>query len=184
MIDTKMPPVYKEYFEELDGKLKTLYDVARKARSQGLDPWLEPESEITHDIAERVEKLLGPKGIAERIRELEGMNRREMSFKIAGEIARGRFGAMEKQKAADQAIRTALAIMTEGVTIAPIEGIPEIKIKENPDKTKYLSIYLAGPIRPAGGTAQALTLVIADVARKALGLDAYQPSEDAVNRFI
>jgi DNA polymerase II large subunit len=118
------------------------------------------------------------------MRELEGMDRREMSFKIAQEISLGRFGIMDKEKAADQAIRTALAIITEGVTIAPIQGIPNIKIKQNPDRTQFLSIYFAGPIRPAGGTAQALTLVIADVVRRTLNLDKWQPSEDTVNRFI
>ncbi|MBN2335037.1 DNA polymerase II large subunit [Candidatus Bathyarchaeota archaeon] len=184
MIDVEMPPAYRRYFEELEDRLNQLYDVAKEARAKGLDASLEPDPKITMDIAERIEKLIGPKGITERMRELEGMDRREMSFKIAQEIALGRFGSMEKQQAADQAIRTGLAIMTEGVTIAPIQGIPEIKIKQNPDRTEFLSLYFAGPIRPAGGTAQALTLVIADVVRKALGLDKYQPSEEQVNRFI
>ncbi len=184
MIDVEMPPHYKEYFTELENKLNKLYKVAEEARSKGLDASLEVDAKITRDIAERIEKLIGPPGITERMRELVDLDRREMSFKIAREIALGRFGVMEKQKAADQAIRTALAIMTEGVTIAPIEGIPEIKIKQNPDRTQFLSVYLAGPIRPAGGTAQALTLVIADVVRRALNLDKWQPSEDTVNRFI
>ncbi|MCW4048583.1 MAG: DNA polymerase II large subunit [Candidatus Bathyarchaeota archaeon] len=184
MIDVKMPPLYKQYFTELEDKLNKLYKVAEEARDKGFDASLEVEAKITVDIAERIEKLIGPKGITERMRELEDMDRNEMSFKIAQEIALGRFGVMDKEAAADQAIRTALAIMTEGVTIAPIQGIPDIKIKRNPDRTEFLSVYLAGPIRPAGGTAQALTLVIADVVRKALQLDKYQPSEDAVNRFI
>lgn len=184
MIDVEMPPHYKEYFTELEAKLNKLYKVAEEARAKGLDASLEVDAKITTDIAERIEKLIGPEGITERMRELANLDRREMSFKIAQEIALGRFGVLEKEKAADQAIRTALAIMTEGVTIAPIEGIPEIKIKQNPDRTQFLSVYLAGPIRPAGGTAQALTLVIADVVRRALNLDKWQPSEDAVNRFI
>lgn len=179
-----MPPHYEKYFTELEDKLKNLYELAEKARSKGLDASLEVDAKITHDIAERIEKLIGPPGITERMRELENMDRREMSFKIAQEISLGRFGVMEQEEAADQAIRTALAIMTEGVTIAPIEGIPEIKVKQNPDKTKFLSVYFAGPIRPAGGTAQALTLVIADVVRRALNLDKWKPSENMVNRFI
>ena len=166
LIDIEMPPHYKNYFAELENKLLKLYEIAEKARKMGLDASLEVDAKITTDIAERIEKLIGPPGITERMRELENMNRREMGFKIAQEIALGRFGVMEKEKAADQAIRTALAIITEGVTVAPIEGIPEIKIKQNPDRTQFLSVYLAGPIRPAGGTAQALTLVIADVVRR------------------
>jgi len=179
-----MSKEYEDYCSSIENSLKKLYEVAAQARSRGLDPALAPEPEITHDIAERVEKLIGPPGIGERIRELEAMDRREMAFKVAEEIVHGRFGRLEKQEAADQAIRTALAIVTEGVTIAPLQGIPEIKIKRNPDGTPYLAVYFAGPIRPAGGTAQALTLVLADFVRRHLGLDKYQPPEEAVKRFV
>lgn len=179
-----MSPEYREYFRSIQRGIDELYEVAKKARSKGLDPALEPEPLITQDIAERIEKLIGPMGIGERIRQLGGMDRREMAFKVAEEIVLGRFGRLEKEDAADQAIRTALAIMTEGVTVAPIQGIPEIKIKPNPDRSLYLAVYFAGPIRPAGGTAQALTLVVADFVRQRLGLDRYQPSDGAVGRFI
>jgi DNA polymerase II large subunit len=184
LIDVEMPQIYKKYFTELETKLNKLYKRAEEARRKGLDASLEVDAKITTDIAERIEKLIGPPGITQRMRELKNMDRNEMSFMIAKEIALGRFGILEKAAAADQAIRTALAIMTEGVTIAPIEGIPEIKIKQNPDRTQYLSVYFAGPIRPAGGTAQALTLVIADIVRRTLNLEKWHPSEDAVNRFI
>ncbi len=149
MNELQMSEGYREYFKSLEDGLDELYEVAKKARLKGLDPSLEPEPQITHDIAERIEKLIGPPGITERMRELEGMDRREMAFKVAEEIALGHFGMMETETAADQAIRTALAILTEGVTIAPIQGIPEIKIKENIDKSRYLAVYFAGPFWPA-----------------------------------
>jgi len=114
-----MPPQYEKYFTELEDKLNKLYTVATEARAKGLDASLEVDAKITVDIAERIEKLIGPPGITQRMRELEDMDRRDMSIKIAQEIALGRFGVLEKEAAADQAIRTALAIMTEGVTIAP-----------------------------------------------------------------
>jgi DNA polymerase II large subunit len=179
-----MTPEYKAYFDVLEAKLARLYEIAGGAKRKGLDASTEPEPQITRDIAERVEKMLGPPGLTARMRELKGMDRREMAFKIAEEITLGRFGSFEKEKAADQAIRTALAIMTEGVTVAPIEGLPKIVIKQNPDRTQYLSLYFAGPIRPAGGTAQAMTLVVADHVRKRLGLEHFQPSEQQVQRFI
>ena len=179
-----MSPEYEEYFKSLEDGLNELYEVARRAKRKGLDPSLEPEPQITHDIAERIEKLIGPPGIGDRMRELEGMDRRAVAFKVAGEIVEGRFGELETVETADQAIRTALAIVTEGVTVAPIQGIPEIKIKKNLDNTSYLAVYFAGPIRPAGGTAQALTLVVADYVRRKLGLDRFRPSDEAVGRFI
>ncbi|MBA7472277.1 hypothetical protein ES707_07599 [subsurface metagenome] len=179
-----MSKEYEAYFKSLEDGVNDLYEVARRAREKGLDPVKEPEPQITLDIAERVEKLIGPPGITERMRELGGMNRREMAFKVAEDIALGRFGQHDKQEAADQAIRTALAIMTEAVTVAPIQGIPEIKIKSNPDRSQYLAVYFAGPIRPAGGTAQALTLVVADFVRRRLGLARFQPSREVIGRFI
>jgi DNA polymerase II large subunit len=179
-----MTPEYRAYFDELETKLAKLYEIAAEAHKKGYDASIEVEPQITRDIAERVEKMLGPRGLTARMRELEGMDRREMAFKIAEEIALGKFGSFEKDKAADQAIRTALAIMTEGVTVAPIEGLPKIVIKTNPDRTQYLSLYFAGPIRPAGGTAQAMTLVVADHVRKKLGLEKFQPSENQVQRFV
>ena len=58
-----MSPEYEEYFKSLVDGLNELYEVARRAKQKGLDPSLEPEPQITHDIAERVEKLIGPPGI-------------------------------------------------------------------------------------------------------------------------
>ncbi|MCX6642923.1 MAG: DNA polymerase II large subunit, partial [Candidatus Bathyarchaeota archaeon] len=184
MSQLKMTRAYRAYFDGLEAELTKQYKIAERARSKGFDASIEVESKITHDIAERVEKMLGPPGISQRMHELEHLDRRDIAFKVVEEICLGRFGTMEKERAADQAIRTALAILTEAVTIAPLEGIPKVVIKQNPDKTRFLSVYFAGPIRPAGGTAQALTLVVADVARKTLGLDKWQPNEQVVQRFV
>ena len=59
----RMSPEYEEYFRSLEDEVNKLYKVAKKAKSRGLDPSLEPEPEITRDIAERIEKLIGPPGI-------------------------------------------------------------------------------------------------------------------------
>jgi DNA polymerase II large subunit len=60
LIEEEIPPVYKKYFKELNDKVKDLYEIAKKARSKGLDPETKPEPKITRDIAERIEKLIGP----------------------------------------------------------------------------------------------------------------------------
>ena len=91
MIDVEMPPSYKKYFQELDEKVNKLYKIAEEARKKGLDPTSEPEPKITRDIAERVEKLIGPEGITERMRELGAMDRRAMSFKVARESSLGKY---------------------------------------------------------------------------------------------
>src|SRR5208337_5633616 len=108
----------------------------------------------------------------------------EIAFKVAEEIVLGKFGTGDPEKMAEQAIRTALAIFTEGLTAAPIQGVAKVSIKTNSDHTHYLAIYFAGPIRSAGGTDQALTLVVGDFIRKQLGLDRYKPTEEEISRFI
>jgi len=116
------------------------------------------------------------------------MPREEIAFYAAKEIAEGKFAQTDEEKEperlAEQAIRTALAIFTEGLTAAPIQGIAHVKIKKNADQTRYLGVYFAGPIRSAGGTDQALTLVAADYVRRTLKLDVYKPTEEEISRFV
>jgi DNA polymerase II large subunit len=184
-MNIQMSPAYARYVGELERQLEELYAICQKARAKGLDPSPEPECKIARDMADLVEGLVGPRGVAERIRELSiKLPREELAFKIAEEIVYGKFGHMEPEAAAEQAVRTALAILTEGLTAAPVQGIAQVKIKTNPDRTKYLAIYFAGPIRSAGGTDQALTLVIGDFVRRLLGLDRYKPTDEEIARFI
>jgi DNA polymerase II large subunit len=176
---------YQRYVQTLTSGLQELYALSEAARSKGLDPALKTECIIAQDIADLVEGLVGPPGVALSIRELGSrLQREEIAFKVAEEIVYGKFGHLEPEAAAEQAIRTALAIFTEGLTAAPIQGVASVKIKTNQDRSKYLAIYFAGPIRSAGGTDQALTLVVGDFVRRLLGLDRYKPMDDEVSRFI
>ncbi|MDH5634711.1 MAG: DNA polymerase II large subunit, partial [Candidatus Bathyarchaeota archaeon] len=140
-LDVKMSEGYLQYAISLENELRRLYEIAEKAREKGLDPALKPESEVAKDLAELVEGLVGPLGVAMSIRELiEKLPREELAFKIAEEIVYGKFGHMNAQPAAEQAVRTALAILTEGITAAPLQGVAKVSIKTNFDKTRYLAI--------------------------------------------
>jgi len=184
-LNTQMSKEYQQYTNSLETQLNELYDIAKKARAKGLDPALSPEIEVAHDLASLVEGLAGPPGVAERIRELsKEIPREELAFKIAEEVVYGKFGHLHAREASEQAIRTALGILTEGITAAPLQGVARVAIKDNPDRTKYLAIYFAGPIRSAGGTEQALTLVVGDFVRRLLGLDRYKPTAEEIARFI
>ncbi len=175
----------KRYMQDLEEHVNRIYELARLAREQGLDPKREPEILLTNDLADRVEGVVGPPGVSKLIRELaEYLSREELTFKVAEEIIKGRFGQLSPQEAADQSLRTALSILTEGKTAAPLEGIGQIKIKQNNDGTEYLAIYYAGPIRAAGGTEAALTVIIGDFIRRLLQLDQYKPVEDEVERYV
>ena len=107
-----------------------------------------------------------------------------MAFEIAKEIALGNLGDItDPEKAADKAVRVALAILTESITAAPLEGIAKVMIRgSGPDR--YLALYLAGPIRAAGGTEAAVTVLVADYVRQVLELPPLKSTEEEVERAL
>jgi len=180
-------PNMKAYFKGLEEKIDETYEIAKKARSLGFDPELEPEIPQAEDLAARVEKLIGPPGVAEVIRGLEKeLPREELAIKIAEMIVDGKFGKLEEDnKVAEQAVRTSLAIITEGIaSAAPLEGITQVEIRKNFDGSSYLALYFAGPIRSAGGTAAALAVLTGDFVRRKLYLGAYKPTDEEIERFV
>ena len=187
---SNLPGATTEYLQHMDHILSNLcqqMETSKKARAQGMDPIPKIEIQIADDLADRVEQLLSIP-VAKRIRDVSKTQGTERTaLIIAEEIALGRFGYYEKREALDLAIRVGLAIITDGVTVAPLQGISTIEIKKNEDGSEYPAILFAGPMRSAGGTEAALTLVIADHVRQTLGLGTYHPNireEDEVGRFI
>ena len=66
-----LSPAMEAYEKSLLDELHRAIAIAKEARSQGLDPSLDVEIPIASDLADRVEVLVGIKGVAVRIRELE-----------------------------------------------------------------------------------------------------------------
>ncbi len=173
------------YFNSLEAGLERAMQVAKGARSMGADPETYPEIPPAKDLADRVENLVCIEGVAKRIRELESnSSREEAALHIGLDFAEGRFGMKPKIELIEGAIRTAVAILTEGVVAAPIEGIARVGLGKNDDGTSYLKIYYAGPIRSAGGTAQTLSVLVADYVRQKLGVDRYKPRREEVERYV
>ncbi|MCG7844130.1 MAG: DNA polymerase II large subunit, partial [Methanomassiliicoccales archaeon] len=179
----------RRYFSLLFQENERCYSLAQEARSRGLDPSLEVEIPQAEDLAARVEKQLSDwhvDGVAERIREISRSieSREEVSLFIAKELAREAVTAQEgREMAIERAVRVGLSVLTEGILVAPIVGIAGVKINQNPDGTEYLSIFFNGPIRAAGGTGQAMSVLIADVVRREFGIGAYQPTIGEVERL-
>lgn len=179
-----------KYFDELEAEAERCYQIAESARKKNRDPSNEVEIPRAKDLAERVEKLLlqqgyPVEGVAEEIRELsrELDNRELVAIEMAKRTAERLGKTMDLEDAIDTSIRTGLAVLTEGILVAPLEGIVGVRIKDNDDGTKYLSIYFAGPIRSAGGTGQALSVLIGDIIRRKLGLSEYKPREEEIERY-
>jgi DNA polymerase II large subunit len=185
----------KKYFGTLEKEIDLCYDISTKARKLGYDPEQKADIPLAKGIAERVEGLISAaapqilnSGVAQRIQKLEkeyGVLDWRVALKIAEEVARQKFCKFEdKRQAMEVGIRVGLAYVTLGVIAAPLEGFIELKIKKTKKGTEYLSCFFAGPIRAAGGTAEAVTVVIADYVREKLGYDKYDPDEKEIKRSI
>ncbi|MFB5603102.1 MAG: DNA polymerase II large subunit [Candidatus Nitrosomaritimum aestuariumsis] len=184
----KMPDYYQNYYTDLSTETYTIFEKAAEAKSTLVDSSGIIEPKIAFDLADRVAKM-HEIDISEPLRELLKINGKELSALILSkEIALGKYSLEEAslEEKLDLAVRVGLAIVTEGVTIAPLQGISEVKIKKNKDGSDYLSVSIAGPMRSAGGTESAVTMLIADHVRKAVGLSKYQADsfDDETGRFV
>ncbi|AUV83664.1 DNA polymerase II large subunit [Salinigranum rubrum] len=176
----------ERYFERIESRLDEAFETAEAAKAQGWDPTCEVEIPVAKDMADRVENILEIPGVAERVRELEGqMSREEAALELVTDFVEGSVGDYEsKAGKIEGAVRTAVALLTEGVVAAPIEGIDRVEILDNDDGTQFVNVYYAGPIRSAGGTAQALSVLVADYARTLLDIDEYKPRTEEVERYV
>ncbi len=184
----KMPDYYRNYYTDLSTETYTIFERAAEAKSSLVDSSGIIEPKIAFDLADRVAKM-HEIDIAGPLRELLKINGKELAALILSkEIALGKYSLAEAtlEEKLDLAVRVGLAIVTEGVTIAPLQGISEVKIKKNKDGSDYLSVSIAGPMRSAGGTESAVTMLIADHVRKAVGLSKFQADsfDDETGRFV
>lgn len=182
----------EKYFTAITTEFNKAYSAAEAARKKGLDPTDFVEIAPAADVAARVEGLVGPQGVAARIREYiaQGTDRETTVYAIAKEIIEEKFPInaginQEKREALlEQAVRTGLALFTEGVVSAPIEGVSKVRIRKNADGSECLAVYFAGPIRGAGGTGQAFTLILADYCRRLAGVGEYRATNEEVERYV
>jgi DNA polymerase II large subunit len=189
-------PAMHAYFDRLEKQAQDAFAMGTRARSRLFDAVPQVEVSLAKNMAERVVGLisvLAPQivntGVVERIIELEkqyGALDWRVAFKIAEEVAQEKFCKFKDQHdAIDIGIRTGFAYVTVGVVSSPLDGIVTTEFKDRMDgRGKYLSISFAGPIRNAGGTAAAVSVLIADYVRKKLGFDVYDATEQEIKRAI
>ncbi|MBY8988328.1 MAG: DNA polymerase II large subunit [Candidatus Lokiarchaeota archaeon] len=177
----------EEYFSNLQEDVDECYKIAENARQKGLDPEIFVESPQAKDLGGRVEKLVGPQGVAKLIKKLKtlGKSDDEIVFQVVSDILGQKIGIIDSlEERVERAIRVGLAIKTMGVVSAPLEGISKILIREDQHHNKYLSLYFAGPIRAAGGTTAALCVLIADYVRKKSNIPKYEATEGEIGRYV
>ncbi len=181
------PSRLDSYYRDILQQYERAHRTASTARLKGYDPTEQVESKTVFDLADRVNQMLRLdqfEGLVDRLRELLHTTTKERAaLTISQEIALGKFGALERHEALSNGVRAGLAVMTDGVTVAPLEGISTVTIKHNDDNTDYVSVSYAGPMRSAGGTEAAFSLVIADLTAKKLGLSNYRARQEEIDRF-
>src|SRR3989338_3651596 len=184
-----------DYTSDIIKKVDFAYDVANKARSKGYDPEETVNIPLAKNMAERVEGLVSVaapqiinKGIPKRIKELEAIYGKldwRVALKISLETTQQKFCKFETQKESiETGIRVGLAYLTLGVVASPLEGFVGLKTRKREDGKEYLSLMYSGPIRSAGGTAGALSVIIADYIGKNMGYGDYDPSEKEIRRMV
>lgn len=193
-----------EYTEWIEDRAQQAYDVAEEARSQKKDP--EPTVDVprAEDLAAKSVGLVtadqfsdlkqelsdgktAEEKIIKRIRELEDeyvKNDERVALVIGREIAQEEFYEFDdRQRAIDAGLRIGLSYMTGGIVTAPLEGIADVMIRDNDDGSEYLAVSYAGPIRSAGGTASAMSVLLADYIRIGVDIDRYKPRDQEVERY-
>lgn len=183
-----------KYLEEIEHTVTAAYAVALKARQQSKDPESYVDIRLAKNMAERVEGLIAVvaptlvnSGMTKRIIELEKqfspMDWR-VALKIAEEVSQGAFCSFPDVKiAAETGIRVGFAYHTGGIVAAPLEGFVGLHLKKTKDGKDYFAPVYAGPIRGAGGTAAAFSLIITDYVRLKLGYAPYDITPEEVQRY-
>lgn len=187
-------PKMQEYFAKMDATVLKAYEIANAAKAKGFDPDQKVEIPLAKNMAERVEGLISSvapeivgKGVVGRIADLEkkyGSQDWRVAMTVAEEVASEKFCKFEtKIKAIETGIRVGFAYATVGVVSSPLEGFAGLQLKKrNDDGKEYFSLLYSGPVRSAGGTGAAVSVLIADYIRKKLGYAAYDPTEEEVKR--
>ena len=168
----------------IEDKVEEIIQVARAARRTGKDVSEDVEIKKANSLSERVSALFGNEDIGKRISFWleKGMDKHTTAFKVAGEIASNMMGR-DINETAELAVRVGLAIITDAVVSAPVEGISKVVVKKAGGRS-YLSVYYNGPIRTAGGTEGAISVLIADYVRQKLGLQEFKPGKEIVSRYL
>ncbi len=187
-------PQTKKYFTHLKEEALRIHKIVGDARKKGYDPEDFVEVRLAENLAERVIGLISAvapqlaesKAIS-RIIELEekyGALDWRVACRIALEIAQGKHAEFKDEKEAIEiGIRTGFAYVTLGVVSAPLEGFTSLDIKKRRDGMgEYFCINYAGPVRAAGGTAAAVSILIADYVRTHMGYAEYDPNEKEIRR--
>jgi DNA polymerase II large subunit len=184
-----------QYFKEIENKTEVAYSIAQEARTKGLDPVSVVEIPLATSLAKRVTGLVSTKypqmkdeKIEKEILELEkkyGVLDHAVALKLSEDIANEKFCKFRnKLEAIDAGIRAGITYVTLGVVSTPLEGFTGIKLRKTKKGEDYFAAFFSGPIRSAGTTAAAFSLLLIDYLRRRFGYAKYDPNEEEIKRIV
>lgn len=160
-------------------------EVSKLLKKNSRDYSSVPESYFLDTLEERVATLMKLPLLKERIGVLKGdISRIELAILIVKEFLKEKFGKFSDIELINKAVKTGLAILTEGTVSAPIDGITRIEESLNDDGSTYLNLFYSGPIRGAGGTAQIFTVLFCEYIRKKLNYSKFKIRPNEVDRAV
>ena len=185
----------ENYFSKISEQIERCYEAANRARAKGYDPEAKVAIPLAKTMAERVEGLVSAAspeitgaGVPSRIYELEGQYGKldwRVALQISLEVAQQKLCKFSTEiRAMETGIRIGIAYLTLGIVSSPLEGFVELKIKKRRDGKDYFCLMYSGPIRSAGGTAGAVSVIVADYVRKNMGFGIYDPEEKEIRRLV
>ena len=198
MAETVASERVHKYFNQIEEGIAKGYKVAKEVREKGLDPEDRVDIPLARNMAERVTGLISivapqlmeektKEKVTKRIQELEkeySLLDWRVALKISEEVAKEKFCKFkDKLEAMEIGIRMGFAYLTLGIVSAPLEGFIGLKIKKRKDGKEYFALQYAGPVRGAGGTAAATSVILGDYIRTVMGYAKYDPEEKEINRW-
>jgi len=179
-----MRPDDERYFAQIEDRLDEAWDVAEAAKEQGHDPKPKIEIPIARDMADRVgtfSESTGSRGASASWKARCPARRRPSNSSPTS--SRGPSATTTPGPARSKARSGPRSRCSPRGRRRADRGIDRVELLENDDGTEFVNVYYAGPIRSAGGTAQALSVLVADYARSLLDIDEYKPRDVEVERY-
>lgn len=153
------------------------------AKVLGRDTNPQCEIEFLNDLVEKIDWILKNDKLKTFLKENVTMSREQLMIKVCDSYLNLEFGEFTLDLLVQNCVRSVLAIATDGVVSPPIEGFVKAKIGINPDKTQFISLYFAGPIRAAGATGQILCVIAGCYLSGKFNLEGYKPVPDEISRY-
>lgn len=170
----------EDHQKRIESAFRAAHNRAAEARAKGYDPDISPESRQVNSLGGRVESLVGPTDIGPFIESLEekSLPRHVIAARTVRHILK-----THSAERVDTAYRCALAVVSRGVVTAPLDGLLKAHVTA-PRNVRYLRLQFSSPIRSMPPAARALALLLGDVLRREMGLDAYVPDDDDLDRYL